>query len=37
MRDDEGRDWIEHTNLFGALSGQGTSGFDLDAITAIHP
>jgi len=35
--DDVGGDLVEHTSLFGSLSGNGSSGFDLDAITAIHP
>lgn len=28
---------IRHTSENGALSGSGTSGFDLDAVSAVHP
>jgi hypothetical protein len=27
---------VGHTNVTGALSGQGSSGFDLDAVSAVH-
>ena len=36
-RDDVGGDPVEHIADFGALSGSGGSGFDLDAVAAIHP
>ncbi len=38
LRDDAGADWILHTNdpAFNPLSGKGTSGFDLDAVSAVH-
>jgi hypothetical protein len=34
--DDFGGDPVRHTPLNGALSGAGSSGFDLDAVTAVN-
>ncbi|MCB1088420.1 MAG: hypothetical protein KDM63_15335, partial [Verrucomicrobiae bacterium] len=36
IRDDSGGDWVEHIDLLGSLSGDGSSGFDLDAVSAVH-
>lgn len=38
LRDDAGGDLIRHTDdpAFNPLSGSGSSGFDLDAVSAVH-
>lgn len=38
MRDDNGGDLIRHNDdpNFGPLTGAGSSGFDLDAVSAVH-
>jgi hypothetical protein len=36
LRDDLGSHPVLHTESLGATSGTGSSGFDLDAVTAIH-
>ncbi len=36
LRDDFGSHPVLHTESLGATSGTGSSGFDLDAVTAIH-
>lgn len=36
LRDDFGGHPVQHTQTVGASSGTGSSGFDLDAVTAIH-
>lgn len=36
VADDLGADLVRHTSLFSALSGAGSSGFDLDAISAVN-
>ena len=36
LRDDFGGHPVLHTESLGATSGSGSSGFDLDAVTAIH-
>ncbi|MCB1063682.1 MAG: hypothetical protein KDN20_12265 [Verrucomicrobiae bacterium] len=36
IRDDFGGDSVRHLDLLGSLSGSGSSGFDLDAVTAIN-
>lgn len=36
LQDDRGGEPVEHTDQSGALSGSGNSGFDLDAVTAVH-
>lgn len=36
MRDDAGSHPIQHPVEFGAASGSGSSGFDLDGVSAVH-
>ncbi len=36
LRDDFGGHPVLHTDTLGALDGAGSSGFDLDAVTAVH-
>lgn len=36
LRDDSGGDLVEHIDLLGSLSGAGSSGFDLDGVTAVR-
>lgn len=36
LRDDFGGHPVQHTEVLGATTGTGSSGFDLDAVTAIH-
>lgn len=36
LRDDFGGHAVQHPTILGAASGTGSSGFDLDAVTAIH-
>jgi hypothetical protein len=36
LRDDFGGQPVLHTQILGASNGTGSSGFDLDAVTAVH-
>lgn len=36
LRDDFGGDPVQHIDLLGSLSGDGSSGFDLDAVSAVN-
>ncbi len=36
IRDDFGGDPVRHLDMLGSISGEGSSGFDLDAVSAVN-
>ncbi|MCB1230585.1 MAG: hypothetical protein KDN19_09980 [Verrucomicrobiae bacterium] len=36
IRDDFGGDPVRHIDMLGSISGEGSSGFDLDAVSAVN-